>query len=156
MRRAIFLVLIFMTATCCSEQKTAKAPSAPPPAPKLAPKPAPPPIDAGTGSEATMLSSGKPTLLEFTRDHCLPCQIMAPWVAAIRKKYAGLNVLEINVDRPENKTLQKFFKVRSIPSQVYLDARGGVVQSHIGLATLEEMENALKKVGLLPDTNSAR
>ncbi len=155
MRRALFHALIFMTAICCAEQKTAKAPSAPPPAPK--PEPAPRPIDAGSDSKVTMLSSGKPTLLEFTRDHCLPCQIMAPWVAAIRKKYAaGLNVVEINVDRPENKTFQKFFKVRSIPSQIYLDARGRVVESHAGLATLKDMEGALKKNGLLPGTKLVR
>jgi thioredoxin 1 len=90
-------------------------------------------------------------LLDFTRDHCLPCEIMAPWVDELRKKYAGrVQVQEINIDRAENRELGRFFRARSIPMQVYVDAGGREIGRHVGLATLPQMERTLEKLGLVP------
>ncbi len=80
----------------------------------------------------------------------MPCEIMAPWVEKLRKRHEGkIGVLEINIDRPENRRLQKFFKVLVIPTQVYVNGRGEVVNTNAGLATLDEMAAALEKHGLV-------
>jgi len=102
------------------------------------------------GPVASPLPTGKPILIDFTRDHCLPCQIMAPWVDELRKKHADrVAVVEINIDRPENKSIGRFFKARSIPTQVYIDAQGREVARHVGLATKPQMERVLKRHGFL-------
>jgi len=106
--------------------------------------------DAGPAPAVSPLPPGKPMLLDFTRDHCLPCVLMEPWLAAIREKHAAeVGVLEINIDRPPNKPLGLFFKVKSIPTQVYVDARGREVHRNVGLARQPEMEGLLKKLGFL-------
>ena len=119
---------------------------------------APPPVpvgdlgDAGPLPTASPLPPGKPMLIDFTRDHCLPCVLMEPWIAALREKHSDkVGVLEINIDRPPNKPLGLFFKVKSIPTQVYVDARGREVHRNVGLARQPEMEALLKKLGFLMD-----
>jgi thioredoxin 1 len=112
-----------------------------------------PPADAGpadAGPTTSPLPPGKPMLLEFTRDHCLPCEIMAPWMKELRKEHAGrVQILEINIDRKENKPLARYFKARSIPTQVYVDARGREVSRHVGLATKPQMQRTMKRHGFL-------
>jgi thioredoxin 1 len=111
------------------------------------------PADAGRGdsnapgNNAGFSPSGKPMLLDITRDNCLPCRIMAPWVEEIRKKYAGkADVVEINIDRPENRELEKYFEVRSVPTQIYLDAQGRVRLRHGGMSTLNEMQKVMEQL----------
>ncbi len=101
-------------------------------------------------------SSGKPMLLDFTKDHCMPCTIMAPWVEQLRTKYAEhVDVSEINIDRPGNNELGIYFKVASIPTQVYVDRNGVVMSRHVGLATRAQMEGTLKKHGFIGETDHA-
>jgi thioredoxin 1 len=107
--------------------------------------------DAAPEPPRATVEPGLPMLLDFTRDHCLPCEIMAPWVDELRKKHAGrVQVQEINIDRPENRELGLFFKTRSIPTQVYVDAQGREVSRHVGLATKPQMERTLEQLGFAP------
>jgi thiol-disulfide isomerase/thioredoxin len=126
--------------------------SAPPPRPMAAAETTEP--DAGVGADAGLAAApqplGKPALLDFTRDHCLPCEIMAPWVKELRIAYGDrVEIAEINIDRPENKPLGRYFKARSIPTQVYLDAEGRELSRNVGLATKDQMERTLKRHGFL-------
>lgn len=94
--------------------------------------------------------SRKPVLIDFTRDHCLPCDLMAPWLEEVRRSHCGsLDVTEINIDRPENKEIGAHFKVKSIPTQVYVDSGGKEVLRHVGLATRPQMEATLRKLGFI-------
>ncbi|MBW2278439.1 MAG: thioredoxin family protein, partial [Deltaproteobacteria bacterium] len=94
---------------------------------------------------------------DFTRDHCLPCKIMAPWVDELRQTHAAqVAVVEINIDRPENKPLGRFFKTRSIPTQVYVDEQGREVSRNVGLATKPQMERTLKRLGFLKQPETKR
>jgi thioredoxin 1 len=111
---------------------------------------------ADAGPAVSPLPTGKPIMIDFTRDHCLPCQIMAPWVEELRKKHAALvNLVEINIDRKENKPLARYFKARSIPTQVYVDERGREVSRHVGIATKPQMERTLKRLGFLDKPRAA-
>jgi thioredoxin-like negative regulator of GroEL len=102
--------------------------------------------DAGAPRTGPALTQGRPVMIEFSRDHCPPCDIMEPWVEAVKVKYAGkLDVAEINIDRPGNKELQKFFEVRAIPSIVFLDARGRIAGRLTGLSTQVQMERVIDR-----------
>jgi len=96
-----------------------------------------------------------PMLLDFTRDNCLPCEIMRPWIEKLGKKHSGrVAIAEINIDRPENAELGRAFSVRSIPTQIYVDARGREVARHVGLARLAQMERTLERKGFLAGARS--
>jgi thioredoxin 1 len=87
----------------------------------------------------------RPMMIDFTRDFCLPCQVMAPWVAELRSAHAAsLDVVEVNLDRQSSDKLALFFQVESVPTQVYLDASGRVLEIHAGTATREEMERSFR------------
>ena len=125
------LVLAF-TASCDDERPSAPA------EPNVASTPAPQP--AG--------SSPRPMLIDFTRDYCLPCQVMAPWVAQLRTDYRGtVDVVEVNIDRGDNERLGHFFTIKSVPTQVFVDASGHVEARHEGLASKEEMTATLSRLG---------
>jgi thiol-disulfide isomerase/thioredoxin len=163
-------IVLVLLGACGDDPAPAPAPTAPtadtaptaptadtaPTAPTADAAPPPEPVgdlgDAGPVPTASPLPPGKPMLLDFTRDHCLPCVLMEPWIAAIREKHAArVGVLEINIDRPPNKPLGLFFKVKSIPTQVYVDARGREVHRNVGLARQPEMEKLLEKLGFLKE-----
>lgn len=115
-------------------------------------------VDGGadSGPAAPALPTGKPLLLEFTRDHCLPCEIMAPWMKQLREQHEQrVQIVEINIDRPENKPLGRYFKARSIPTQVYVDRYGREVSRHVGIATKAQMERTMKRHGFLDDPADA-
>ncbi len=87
-------------------------------------------------------------LVDFTRDYCLPCQLMAPWLAELRAETRGeVEVVEVNVDRAENERFALFFGVASVPTQVFLDADGRVASRHEGVATLDELRQTLRRLG---------
>ena len=90
-------------------------------------------------------------MIDFTRDYCLPCQIMAPWVAEVRREYEGkLDVVEVNIDRATNERFALFFAIEVVPTQVFVDSSGHVETRHEGLATKEEMTETLSGLGWIP------
>jgi len=89
-------------------------------------------------------------LVDFTREDCLPCKLMEPWLAELRKRHAGrIEILELDLDHPENREIARFFKVKSVPLQVYVDARGREVARGVGLATLQQMQSQLERLEFL-------
>lgn len=125
------------------------------PSPAIAP-PAPAevevvPADAGAPAPALpALSLGRPMLIDFAREDCLPCKLMEPWLAELRRRHAGaIEVLEVDLEHPESRGVARYFKANSVPMQVYVDAHGREVARNVGLATLPEMQGQLEKLGFL-------
>ncbi len=87
-------------------------------------------------------------MIDFTRDYCLPCQIMAPWVDELRTEYEGsVDVVEVNIDRGGNQRFALFFSIESVPTQVFVDASGHVEARHEGVASKDEMNATLSRLG---------
>ena len=111
-------------------------------------------LERSSAGEAAAAASAKksaiPRLLYFTRDHCLPCEIMAPWIDAIKKRYEpALEVQEVNLDRMDNRAISQALNVRTIPTQVYVGAGGRELHRHQGLATQKEMVKVLCDLNLV-------
>jgi thiol-disulfide isomerase/thioredoxin len=162
MRARRFILPLVITLGACSspEPRAAEEPAAAPTA--IAPganetaRAVPPPAeidapDAGAGRpRSAPLSLGIPALLDFTREDCLPCQLMEPWLAELRKRHAGrIAILELDLEQPGSRDVARFFKARSVPLQVYVDARGREVARNSGLATMQQMQHQLEKLGFL-------
>ena len=99
---------------------------------------------APQGRASTPEVTAKPQLIFFSRDNCLPCEIMAPWVTEIATMYQGrLEVEDANLDREAMQPLGLKWRIRSVPTQLYLDEEGAEVFRHEGLATREEMSGVL-------------
>jgi thiol-disulfide isomerase/thioredoxin len=91
--------------------------------------------------------SKKPSMVDFGATGCKPCDMMAPILETLRKKYEGkANVLFIHVR--EQQFLALRYGVQSIPIQVFFDKDGKEVFRHAGFFPQEEIEKKLKELGV--------
>lgn len=61
----------------------------------------------------------KPAIIDFYASWCGPCQRLSPIIDEIAEEYAGkVDIYKVNVDDEEE--LAKLFRVRSIPTLVYI------------------------------------
>lgn len=86
--------------------------------------------------------SGKPVILFFTGEWCVPCRIMKRTVWADDEVTALVNAgfipVEIDVDQPEAAALRTQYGVGPTPSTVLLDPQGKVLQRRGGGIGKEE------------------
>lgn len=91
--------------------------------------------------------SGKPTMVEFGATGCVPCDMMQPILDKLRKDFLEkLNVVFVHVG--EEQILAARYGIRSIPVQVFYDAKGQEVFRHVGFFAEKDVVDQLKKTGL--------
>jgi thiol-disulfide isomerase/thioredoxin len=91
--------------------------------------------------------SGKPTMVEFGADGCVPCDMMQPILDRLRKKYPDeLNVVFVHVG--ESRVLGARFGIQSIPVQVFYDENGNEVFRHVGFYAEPEVLKQLAEMGV--------
>lgn len=80
------------------------------------------------------------TFLEFGAN-CPACKRMESVMEEIRTKYPQtVNVIFLNILKPENQVLMKYFGVASIPTQLLLNKDGKEFVRHSGYISTEELE----------------
>jgi len=77
-------------------------------------------------------AAGLPKLWDFGAEWCPPCRDQKPIVIALQSEYAGKVEIRI-IDVDENKDLSEKFKVKAIPTQVFMDKDGNTLSQHVGL-----------------------
>lgn len=92
-------------------------------------------------------ASGKPSLVDFGAKGCRPCDMLAPILETMKKKYDGkANVVFVSVQ--EEQILASRFGIQSIPVQIFFDKDGKEVFRHIGFWPQEELEKKLQELGV--------
>jgi thioredoxin 1 len=66
-----------------------------------------------------LMAKRVPVLLEFGRGWCIPCKYMKPILDDMSTAYAGKAIV-MTVDMDANKDLVRNFKVRMMPTQIFL------------------------------------
>ena len=90
---------------------------------------------------------GKPTMVEFGATGCVPCDMMTPILADLRKRFPEkLNVLFVHVG--QEKILGTRFGIQSIPVQVFFDKDGREFFRHTGFFPQVEVEKKLAQMGI--------
>ena len=89
------------------------------------------------------------TFVELGSTTCIPCKQMQPVMAAIEKKYgAQVKVVFYDVNKEENKKISEHYKVKLIPTQVFLDKDGKEFFRHQGFYPEKEIVKLLNGKGL--------
>lgn len=93
------------------------------------------------------LGSGKPVLVDFGRDLCVPCKMMKPILEDLEEEYRGsARILLMNVY--EYPVLARRVGVRSVPTQIFYNAEGREVDRHVGFMPREDIIAKLSEVGV--------
>ncbi len=91
--------------------------------------------------------SGKPTLVEFGATGCVPCDMMQPILDNLRRSFGErLNVVFVHVQQEQ--ILGARFGIRSIPVQVFFDAKGEEVFRHEGFFAEADVRRQLGQMGV--------
>jgi thioredoxin 1 len=102
-----------------------------------------------TKQEEKKADSIKVTFIELGSVRCIPCKKMQPIMEEIKKEYAGqVKVIFYDVWTPEGKPYAYKYKIRLIPTQVFLDKDGEEYFRHQGFFPKEELVKVLKQKGV--------
>jgi thioredoxin 1 len=106
-------------------------------------------LTAGSGGEEEKESKIKVTFVELGSVRCIPCKKMQPVMKAIEKEYGDqVKVVFHDVWTSEGKPYVKKYKIRIIPTQVFLDKDGKEYFRHEGFFPKEELVKILKRKGV--------
>lgn len=89
-----------------------------------------------------------PILLEFGRGWCVPCKYMKPILEDMSMAYAG-KALVMTVDMDVNKDLVRDFRIRMMPTQVFLTPDGKEFFRNEGTLEREGIMQVFLKMGVL-------
>ena len=91
-----------------------------------------------------------PRLIDLGADKCVPCKKMAPILVELRADYAGIVDVQF-VDVWKDPDAGKPYRLRLIPTQVFLDRDGKEVFRHEGFFAREDIEKVFsEKLGVTP------
>jgi len=80
------------------------------------------------------------TFLEFGSKGCSACTRMEGVMEEVRGKYPDkVNVVFVNVLKPESQLLMKYYGIAAIPTQVLLNKKGKEYFRHTGFISSEEL-----------------
>lgn len=108
------------------------------------------PAELTTNTEeelARALESGKPTLVDFGSNSCIPCRQLRPILQEIKKEQAGkLEVLVIDIYK--HRDLAGRYGIQVMPTLVFFDSTGKEVVRRQGFMPKAALMEELKKVGI--------
>lgn len=106
---------------------------------------------SGDTPAATQKAASKAlvTFIELGSDKCVPCIMMRPVMEEIQKKYAGqVDVVFHDVWTAEGQPYGRKYRIRVIPTQIFLDAQGAEYFRHEGYFPVEQVEEVLVRKGV--------
>ncbi len=106
-----------------------------------------------TPAKGASATPAKPhvTFIELGSVNCIPCRAMQPVMKAVEEKYGDqVKVVFYDVWKKEQAHFAKEYKVRLIPTQVFLDASGSEILRHEGFFPEKEIDAFLRSKGLKP------
>ena len=92
------------------------------------------------------LTSGKPVLVDFGANSCVPCRQMRPVLKEVGTEYSEkAKVLVIDVYKNQN--LAQDYKVFMLPTLVFFDSKGKEAFRSVGMMEKEKIVGKLKEIG---------
>jgi thioredoxin 1 len=105
----------------------------------------PPPTNTKEDYQQAM-KTGKPVLVDFGANSCMPCRQIRPILKEIEKEYTGkASVLIIDVYKYQD--LAREHKVQLIPTLIFFDKAGKEVFRHVGAWDKDSIVGKLKDAG---------
>ncbi|HEY9758034.1 MAG TPA: thioredoxin domain-containing protein [Oculatellaceae cyanobacterium] len=114
---------------------------------------APRQVDLGTsratikGRRVAAAGIARPRILSFSAKWAEPCKQLQSDLDKAKTEFGEqIEISTVDVDDPKNEELMNQYEVSPIPTVVFLDAQGKVVNFLIGYSDPAELERSIKKV----------
>ncbi|MCK9554436.1 thioredoxin family protein [bacterium] len=104
-----------------------------------------------TGNNNSDLPAGgeQVVFIELGSVNCIPCKQMQPIINAIENEYEGkVKVVFYDVWTKDGKQYADKYKIRLIPTQVFLDKQGNEIFRHEGFFPKKEIEKIFENAGV--------
>ena len=98
-------------------------------------------------AQDSTVTKPKITFLELGSLTCIPCKQMEKVLESVREKY-GDQIVIIFHDVKKDKKIAAKYKIKMIPTQIFLDESGKEIHRHIGFYPEEKIDEFLKEQGL--------
>ncbi|NWF92088.1 MAG: thioredoxin fold domain-containing protein [Syntrophaceae bacterium] len=93
------------------------------------------------------IGSGKPVVVDFGANSCIPCRQMRPILKEVERDYSGkTHVLVIDVYKHQD--LAREYKIQLIPTLIFFDSKGKEAFRHVGVMNKEKIAAKLKEIGM--------
>lgn len=89
------------------------------------------------------------TFIELGSVNCIPCKAMQPVMKSIEGKYGSqIKIIFYDVWKQEQAHYAQQYKIRVIPTQVFLDSQGKELMRHEGFFPEKDIDAFLQSKGL--------
>ena len=109
-------------------------------------------LTADAALEGPIPTKGMPTVASFGSDGCAPCKLMEPVLEKLDKEFEGrVAIRYLNLTQyPE---LAGYFKITSVPTQIFYDHTGKEIGWHAGFIDEGSIREAID--GMLAEQKKA-
>lgn len=90
---------------------------------------------------------GMVTMLDLGAGKCIPCKMMEPILAKLKKDYEGRAAI-VFIDIRDRTEEAERYDIRAIPTQIFFDKDGNEVYRHRGFMSEQAIVEQLKKMGV--------
>lgn len=105
-------------------------------------------------TNSTKIATPKVTFIELGSVNCIPCRMMQPVMNAVEEDY-GEQVEIVFYDVWKDPAPARQYRIRVIPTQVFLDEKGAEFFRHEGYYPKEEIDKLLMDKGLKKITQTS-
>lgn len=138
------LAVVVIGVVTLKEAKTSGAP------PRVAtPAARPEPAVAAPTQAGSPVVAKLPKFIDLGSDKCIPCKLMAPILAELRRDYAHAFVTEF-IDVWKDREAGKAYGIEVIPTQIFHSAAGQELFRHVGFFGKEDILAKWKELGVDP------
>lgn len=89
------------------------------------------------------------TFIELGSVKCIPCKMMQPIMDEIAEEYKGqVKVVFYDVWTPEGQPYGEKYRIRAIPTQIFLDENGEEYYRHLGFFPKDDLIKVLNLKGV--------
>lgn len=93
------------------------------------------------------VTGGKPLLVDFGANSCIPCRQMRPILKEVSSEY-GEKAVVLVIDVYKYQNLAREHKIQMLPTLVFFDSKGKEVFRHVGILDKEKIVAKLKEIGM--------
>lgn len=96
---------------------------------------------------APKVTKALPRLLDLGATKCIPCKMMVPVLDELSKEYKGQLKVEF-IDVWKNQSAAEKYKVQTIPTQIFFNAKGKEIYRHAGYYPKDDIVKKFKDLGI--------